>query len=1375
PTDVALDSNGNIYVANCWNSTVTKLSSNGQFITEWGTGYWRPQGIDIDLDDYVYVIDIENNAIQKFTSDGQFVKQWGGEGSDNGQFDLWHQDASNQDGGGIAIDPGGAVYVADTFNNRVQKFTLDGQFVTKWGGYGSDNGQFDRPVSIAVDSNGNVYVVDAYNSRIQKFTPNGVFITKWGSYGLNEGEFSFYSETGLEALAITIDANNYVYVIDGGGPFIRIQKFDPNGQFVAKLGSGGTGDGELYLSRGIETDKSGHIYVADKGNHRLQKLTSNGQFITKWGASGANDGEFNHPFGIALDGSGNVYVAEANNGRVQKFTSNGQFLTKWEISGIWPPLTGLTLDGNGNVYVMDAYEDRILKYSPDGDLLTQWGSTGSGPEQFDFDYNRRDMATDGSDNVYVIDNGNHRIQKFTSTGAFITTWGSYGSDNGQFVFALDGAGIAVDQNQGYVYVADSGNDRIQKFDLDGNFILAWDSYGDEDWEVFIHPRAIAVDINGYVYVSDPSSVIWKFTSDGQFVAEYGEYGTAPGQLNHPNDLAIGPDGRMYIADSYNDRIQVFKKVTTLSNSKAMVIAGGGPFQGNNLWDATQVSANFAYRTLTYQGFTKETIYYLSSDTDLDLDRNGVLDDVDGDATNSNLQQAITSWASDADSLVIYLVDHGGDGIFRMSGTETLPASDLDAWLGQLQQTMPGKVTVIYDACESGSFISQLTPPSGKERIVITSTSPGEQAYFVTQGSVSFSNYFWTHVFNGINVKNAFDLSVGALSTTTAYQHPLLDANGNGTSNETEDYALTQSFYIGNGTVVQGDSPVVGSVSDPRTISDTNSAPLFADSVTDNDGIARVWAVIRPPNYNQAASSNPVNDLPSIDLMPVGGDRFEATYDGFNIEGTYQLAIYAGDRIGNTSIPVLTTVSVNNPLRRRAIIAIGGSQSDAIWPAMENLGTLVYGSLIFQGYTDNDIYFMSPVTFSAGVDGLTTSSNLSSAINTWALTNTQDVVIYLIGEGGIGTFELNPTETLAASALDGWIDNLQNNISGKVTVIYDAPQSGSFLPLLTPPAGKERILISSTANDGPAHFLSTGDISFSKFFWRRVLDGMNVRDAFINAKNAISYCQEQTPQLDDNGNGIGNEKPDGILSRDYSIGFGIMLAGDDPLIGSISPAQSTGVNAATIFAQDVTTTGTIEKVWAVITPSGYSNDPSDPVTDLPSIELASVGNGRYEAAYNDFRYTGIYNVSVYAIDTQGSMAVPKNTTVTRTGGLDLSTDIDNDGITDANEDANHNTLVDTGETDPNNIDTDGDGIQDGTELGYTLNDIGLGTDTNVFQPDLDPSTTTDPLKVDTDGDGFSDGREDRNSNGTVDTNEGDPNNPGSIPKPLMPWLPLLLGD
>ncbi len=108
------------------------------------------------------------------------------------------------------------------------------------------------------------------------------------------------------------------------------------------------------------------------------------------------------------------------------------------------------------------------------------------------------------------------------------------------------------------------------------------------------------------------------------------------------------------------------------------------------------------------------------------------------------------------------------------------------------------------------------------------------------------------------------------------------------------------------------------------------------------------------------------------------------------------------------------------------------------------------------------------------------------------------------------------------------------------------------------------------------------------------------------------------------------------------------------------------------------------------------------------------------------------------------------------------DTDDDGIPDGVEDANGNGIVDPGETNPRRADSDGDGLKDGTELGYTLADAGPGTNPAFFRPDLDPTTTTDPLNADMDGDWLTDAEEDVNRNGRVDAGESDPNLAGASP-------------
>ena len=286
-------------------------------------------------------------------------------------------------------------------------------FITSWGNSGDGDGQFSGPNGVAVDGAGNVFVSDNYNFRIQKFTGNGVFVTKWGSAGSGDGQFgtqNFYNGPN----GIAVDGAGNVYVADTGNS--RVQKFDGNGNFLAKWGSAGSGDGQFNIVYDVSVDVSGNIYVIDYGNNRIQKFSSSGVFLAKWGSAGSGDGQFNGPHGIAVDGAGNVYVADAFNNRIQKFSSSGVFLAKW----------GSAVSG-------------------DGQLELPMG-----------------VAVDGAGNVYVNERY-HRVQKFDNDGSYITQWGSYGSDDGQFNILE--TGITID-SVGYVYVVDWGNNRVQKFASD---------------------------------------------------------------------------------------------------------------------------------------------------------------------------------------------------------------------------------------------------------------------------------------------------------------------------------------------------------------------------------------------------------------------------------------------------------------------------------------------------------------------------------------------------------------------------------------------------------------------------------------------------------------------------------------------------------------------------------------------------------------------------------------------------------------------------------------------------------------------------------------------------------------------------------------------
>ena len=894
PNGVAVDNTGNIYIADTGNHRIQKFNSKGQFIAKWGNEgsgdgqFYNPYGIAIDSSGNVYVADTGNHRIQKFTSNGQFIAKWGSYGTGDGQFNLPR---------GIAIDSSDNIYVADTGNSRIQKFTSAGQFVTKWGSKGSGDGQLNEPSDIAVDGSGNVYVADTNNHRIQKFASTGQFIAEWGSSGSGDGQFN-----GPKGIAV--DSTGNVYIADTGN--FRIQKFTSTGQFVDKWGSGGSEDGQFYYPGGIAIDSSGNVYIADTNNHRIQNFTSTGQFIAKWRSSGSGDGWFDLPSGIAVDGSGNVYIADTNNHRIQKFSSTGQLIAKWGSSGTengqfnYPE--GIAVDGSGNVYVADTGNDRIQKFTSAGQFIAKWGSSGDEDGQFNFPSG---VAVDESGNVYVADTYNHRIQKFTSTGQFIAKWGSSGSEDGQFDLP---SGVAVDSS-GNVYVADTYNHRIQKFTSTGQFINNWGSDGDEDGQ-FYYPEGIAVDSSGNVFVGDTNNHrIQKFSTDGVFIAKWGSLGSFPGEFSNPQCLMVSSNGRVYVADSGNNRIQVFKQASSISNEKAIIVGGSGPYKGNNLWEATEMNANFAYRVLTSQGYTKDTIYYLSSNLIVDLNGDGI-PDVNADATNSNLQYAITQWAKDAESLVVYLIGHGGDGTFRMSETELLEAEDLSSWLNELQQTMSGLVTLVYDACESGSFVPRLAPPSGRQRITMTSTSPGESAYFLNQGALSFSYAFWSQIFGGAKIYDAYVMAkdgIGIVTGTGKDQNPEIDDNGNGIGNEKTDGEVAINNYIGKGMTTAGDIPNIKKIGPDQILNGQTSATITVENIVSAERIVKVWAVVRSPDFT-STPDNPITDLPAFDLpWNEQSNKYEGTYNGFTVVGTYTVTVYAMNEAMIISLPKTTKV------------------------------------------------------------------------------------------------------------------------------------------------------------------------------------------------------------------------------------------------------------------------------------------------------------------------------------------------------------------------------------------------------------------------------------------------------------------------------------
>ena len=413
---------------------------------------------------------------------------------------------------------------------------IEAVYVGSIGG-GPLKGHFSLPRGIAVDEAGRVYVADNY-CRVQVFDADGGFLYMWGAAGEGPGQFR-------RPVAIALDRAGLVYVADA--ITARIQVFTREGVFVRAWGSEGSGAGQFLRPGGIAVNAEGHVYVADTYNYRIQVFANDGRFLRSWGSKGTGPGQFHDPRaldgagpgpdGIAVDRNGVVYVSDPWNHRVQVFTSDGRYLREWEHlakpcgqfdtpaaialckRGYLNGPSGIAVDRNGSVLVVSGGLTSPLrgffvqKFTANEDFVRMWGTDGFGPGQFE---TPTGIAVDEDGNVYVADSGNNRVQKFSSTGRYIRQWGSMG--DGLLRGPTD---VAVDP-QGTVYVVDSRNRKVQKFSSTGAFLGKWGSpdRSPRGEGSFQHPGQIAVDREGRVYVGDLGDEIQIFARDGTFITQW---------------------------------------------------------------------------------------------------------------------------------------------------------------------------------------------------------------------------------------------------------------------------------------------------------------------------------------------------------------------------------------------------------------------------------------------------------------------------------------------------------------------------------------------------------------------------------------------------------------------------------------------------------------------------------------------------------------------------------------------------------------------------------------------------------------------------------------------------------------------------------------
>lgn len=566
-----------------------------------------PSGAEVDrVNDRLVVADTGRDRVLLYSLTGTPLGGFGSYGTDPGQF------ASPRD---VAVDETGAIYVADAENNRIQKFSPTGVFQWQRGGLAQGADTLNTPIGVTWDAQYDLLLVASTGQSLVKAyradgtrawnSPTGDALGAHAMRDVSRGPdgrlwVTAYKEHQIKVYDVNATTGNVssttpVWVLGTGGPLTGdwvdqlnspynvVFSGDGDTVYVSDTGTGrvarwdisgaqpqwldpwagrcavhpqpcadpttGQDQGRFNHLRRVAIDKDGNVYAADFWGGGFWVFGPTGTVLRAIEGAEAPAPGVAEPYAVDVGPSGQVYVMDRLNHRIQRFQPNGTYLNRVGARGTqlgtfsWPE--GLTVGPDGSVWAVDTRGDRIERFSSDLATtgVTQAGSTGSGVGQLNYPANA-DVGTGGV--VWVADTRNHRLQRYDPAGGTFSALGAQGAGNGQF---QDPMGIAVTADA--VYVADTGNDRVQKLALDGSWLASYATGLDG-------PEGVEVAPDGSVWVADTqhSRLVHLSAGLADLGDGFGSAGTGDAQFFNPHDLAFGND-RMYVADTYNNRVQMY--------------------------------------------------------------------------------------------------------------------------------------------------------------------------------------------------------------------------------------------------------------------------------------------------------------------------------------------------------------------------------------------------------------------------------------------------------------------------------------------------------------------------------------------------------------------------------------------------------------------------------------------------------------------------------------------------------------------------------------------------------------------------------------------------------------------------------------------------
>ena len=365
-------------------------------------------GVATDAAGRIFVLDSENDRVQAFTPDGTQIASWG----DSTLIDTSPGNADDGLGisaGGIAAG-GGAVYVADPGFDRVARVPFDGHaFGTP--SFSAASLGLANPQGLGLDPGATrLFVADDDNDRVLVLDPASLALeTQFGSHGTGLGQFQNPYDVAADAagrLYVADNLNNRVDVFDAAS-------FNPLGAF-GRGGRGVPGQFAIVRSVGaLADDPRGGVAVADTANNRVQTLDAAGNVTAAWGIQGRGAGYVTRPRGVAFAPDGGIVVADTFDHRVERFGPDGAyagqyglisastgFATPGDAAGQLDLPRGVAYDASGNLWVADSGNDRVVELAPDGSVLRTVGGLSSPAA----------VAT-GACGVVIADTGHDQVQQ----------------------------------------------------------------------------------------------------------------------------------------------------------------------------------------------------------------------------------------------------------------------------------------------------------------------------------------------------------------------------------------------------------------------------------------------------------------------------------------------------------------------------------------------------------------------------------------------------------------------------------------------------------------------------------------------------------------------------------------------------------------------------------------------------------------------------------------------------------------------------------------------------------------------------------------------------------------------------------------------------